>query len=82
MTDAAVAAAVGAHAPPPRLCFHGTPRQWRDGSRPWIAEEAARSMQLFAAAGVPVARREYFGGEPPSLAMHFEVCDAFDLWLE
>ena len=58
--------------------MHGTPRQWRDPTRRWLAEEKDRSVALMRKAGVPVVETEYFADETPSLEMHFRICDDFE----
>ena len=79
LTDPAVAAALGRRSLPPRVALHGTPRQWRDPRRPWLAEEKCRSAALLRGSGVVVAEREYLASEPPSLHMHFRCVDLFAL---
>ena len=54
LTDADTAAALGKRLVPPAVCVHGTPRQWRDPDRRWLALEKDRSNALLRAAGVPV----------------------------
>jgi len=78
LTDPAVANALGARPSPPRLFVHGTPRQWRDPMRRWLSDEKDRSVALLRASGVRVVERESFETEPPSLEMHFRVCDDFE----
>jgi hypothetical protein len=78
LTDPAVAAALGARPRPPRLFVHGTPRQWRDPTRRWLVEEKDRSVALLRASGVQVVEREYYETQPPSLEMHFRLCDDFE----
>ena len=69
----------GAGAPRPlRLCLHGTPRQWEDRRRAWVADEKRRMASLAAGARLDVHERMYFAGERPSLAMHFRCLEAFD----
>lgn len=79
LTDPAVAAALGKRSAPPRVALHGTPRQWRDQSRPWLAEEKARSAALLRDSGLRVVEREYLSQERPSLHMHFRCVDLFEL---
>ena len=81
LTDPSVAAALGRLARRPRICFHGTPRQWRDPSRRWLVEEKDRSAALLREAGLEVRQREYLVGEPLSLQMHFGCVERFDLGL-
>lgn len=57
--------------------LHGSPRQWADATRPWIAQEKARMTAACAAANVPLAETLYFRGEKPSLLQHFNVLRAF-----
>ena len=61
-----------------RLILHGTPRQWEDPHRPWIGQERARMEALCRGAGVPIAERRYFEGQPPSLLMHFRCIEEAD----
>ena len=67
--------AAAAH-PGLRVILHGTPRQWDDPARPWLAVEKNRCIAMLSAAGVPVEERKYFEGQPPSLLMHFECIAA------
>ena len=78
LTDMVVAAALGARSSPPRLFFHGTPRQWRDPTRRWLVDEKDRSVQILREGGLSVIEREYFVMEQPSLEMHFRVCEEFE----
>mmetsp|Transcript_10235 Transcript_10235/g.17614 ORF Transcript_10235/g.17614 Transcript_10235/m.17614 type:complete len:298 (+) Transcript_10235:302-1195(+) len=66
---------------PLRVYFHGTPRQWEDAGRPWILEEKNRSLKLMREARFPAAEHLYFGGEEPSMEMHFRIVDAFETTL-
>ena len=79
LTDPGVAAALGRRSAPPRVALHGTPRQWRDKSRTWVAEEKDRSVALLRDSGLRVAEREYLSEEEPSLHMHFRCVDLFAL---
>jgi hypothetical protein len=56
------------------LALHGTPRQWRDPQRRWLAAEAATAAR---AARVPCSMTEHFSSQPPSLEQHFAVIEAF-----
>ncbi|KAG2499943.1 hypothetical protein HYH03_002230 [Edaphochlamys debaryana] len=58
---------------PLSLVLHGTPRQWGDRRRPWIAAEKDRFLALLAEAGLPAEARSYFAGQPGSLKQHFDV---------
>ncbi|GLC44434.1 hypothetical protein PLESTB_000470100 [Pleodorina starrii] len=75
LTDAAAAAALGQrHRRRPLVVHvHGTPRQWGDRRRPWIAAERDRFQALLCAAGVPAHVHRYFEGQPPSLRQHFDI---------
>ena len=42
-----------------RVTLHGTPRQWDDPLRPWLAVEKNRSLATLRAAGVSVQARQY-----------------------
>jgi hypothetical protein len=59
-----------------RVTLHGTPRQWADPARRFLAEERDRMAALAARAGLPCEVRRYFDGEEPSLKMHFAVIEA------
>jgi len=75
MTDARHADSIAARASRLQLhvAFHGTPRQWRDTRRPWIAQEQARSASLLRAAGLAVSERMYCEGVQPGLRQHFQA---------
>ena len=76
LTEADVIASLGRLLRPPAVHLHGTPRQWKDAARAWVAEEKDRSAAMLRAAGVEVTERLYFAEEEPSLAMHFAVVGA------
>lgn len=78
LTDAEALRPIGRAASPPCVCFHGTPRQWRDPARPWLVEEKDRSIAAFQSAGVTVAQREYLQDSPLTLETHFALVEAFD----
>eukprot|EP00250_Pteridium_aquilinum_P006515 c16416_g1_i2 orf=769-1251(+) len=68
------------------LGFHGTPRQWKDLSRPWISSEkdfCIRYIRMIAeregTAKVSVSEKLYFERRRPSLQMHFEILECFQL---
>jgi hypothetical protein len=68
------------------LAFHGTPRQWCDGDRPWLVEEKNKCIQILGAAAAKpgnyklhVTEDLYFPKLKPSLQMHFDIIDAFKL---
>lgn len=70
--------ALGAVAPPGFVMWlHGTPRQWEDTSRPFIAEETGSFAQRCASAGLRVERRLYGAGVAPSLNLHFDALRCF-----
>ena len=74
-----VAAGLGAAAaaqPRLRVLLHGTPRQWDDPLRPWVAVEKNRCIAVLRAAGIPLKEHKYFEGQPPNLLMHFECIAA------
>lgn len=62
----------------PAIFIHGTPRQWRDPHRKWLAKERDLSVTMLKTAGVSVAVREYFASEQPSMEMHFGCVIAFE----
>ncbi|GIL42898.1 hypothetical protein Vafri_734 [Volvox africanus] len=53
--------------------LHGTPRQWADRRRPWIAQERDRFLGLLGDFGVPAFLHHYFEGQLPSLRQHFDL---------
>jgi hypothetical protein len=59
-----------------RVVLHGTPRQWADPARCFLAEERDQMAALAERAGVPCEVQRYFEGEEPSLKMHFAVIEA------
>ena len=93
LTDPAVVDALARCSSPPSICLHGTPRQWRDPQRRWLADEKDRSVKMLVAAGLHVREREYFvdevvaadgGNVAPldrmvGLSMHFRCVDQFAL---
>ena len=79
LTAPDVIEALGQQAHRPSVFFHGTPRQWNDPSRCWLREEKDRSAALLRTAGLCVHEHEYFAGEAPSLAMHFDCVSIFAL---
>ena len=58
------------------IMLHGTPRQWIDKSRPWIAAEKKRFIKGLADAGISIPEKLYFEGQDPSLLMHFQCIEA------
>ena len=72
-------AVVSAYMYPPIVCFHGTPRQWRDPARGWLEEERQRLVSLLRGAGVTCTERLYFEEQPPSMEAHFGCVEKFDL---
>ena len=58
------------------IMLHGTPRQWGDNTRPWIAAEKKQFINGLADAGISVPERMYFEGQDPSLLMHFRCIEA------
>lgn len=81
LTSPTAAAKLGKLPRPPRVCIHGTPRQWQDPERRWLVAEKDRSVALLRAADVPVFSREYFQDQPSSIKQHFDVVERFDLGL-
>lgn len=68
------------------LGFHGTPRQWMDPQRPWIAAEKdfcikclRTKAQEQGTAKLAVCERLYFEHRMPSLQMHFEILECFEI---
>ena len=78
MTDPAIAEALASLEQRPRVCLHGTPRQWRDPSRRWLPDEKDRCVAVLTAAGVHVAQREYLPDAPLTLDTHFACVTHFD----
>jgi len=56
-----------------KISLHGTPRQWEDPFRSFLKAELDRMVELCRHYGIPVQVIEYFGGQKPSLKMHFEI---------
>jgi hypothetical protein len=56
-----------------KIVVHGTPRQWEDVRRSFLKDEKDRMVELCRQYGIPVRVIEYFGGQKPSLKMHFEI---------
>lgn len=54
--------------------LHGTPRNWDDPRRPWIANEKTRCHELLKGR---CTVHKLFEGETPSLDMHFRVISDF-----
>ena len=82
LTQRELIAALGRRAatagtPLPAICVHGTPRQWRDPSRPSIRGEMILSVDLMREAGLQVHAHEYLEHEPRSMAMHFDIVRCF-----
>lgn len=65
---------------PLQVHLHGTPRQWGDRRRPWIAAEKDRFHALMALAGfepgTSLYAHTYFEGQPASLRQHFDIISA------
>mmetsp|Transcript_107491 Transcript_107491/g.342687 ORF Transcript_107491/g.342687 Transcript_107491/m.342687 type:complete len:315 (-) Transcript_107491:114-1058(-) len=59
------------------IWLHGTPRQWEDEQRPFVAEETLAFEQRCRAADVHVERRYYAAGQPPTLNQHFDAVRCF-----
>lgn len=69
-----------------RLAFHGTPRQWNDKTRYWISLEkdcCIRTLQSIAkrlnSDKIRITEKLYFGGDKPSLQMHFQILESLNL---
>lgn len=60
-----------------RVELHGTARQWRCRSRPWLGEEARECFHLLRGAGAPVSAEFYEMGGRGDLSAHLELLDAF-----
>ncbi|KAG1671282.1 hypothetical protein FOA52_010853 [Chlamydomonas sp. UWO 241] len=71
MTDARHAESLGARSIriPLTVAFHGTPRQWNDRRRPWIAAEKDRSVAVLRAAAAAAAGIEEGGGSGSRLTV-------------
>jgi hypothetical protein len=71
--------------PGSRIVFHGTPRQWHDKNRPWIACEKNTCIRLLSSMAkshgdnVQILEKLYFADEKPSLRMHFNILECLDL---
>lgn len=61
----------------PILYLHGTPRQWTDARRPFIAAERDTFIQLCEKNDVSINSKYYFEGQKPSLRMHFDILTAW-----
>jgi hypothetical protein len=66
--------------------IHGTPRQWQDSRRRWVAMEKDRFVKLLNEAAckhadgkLQVSERLYFSDKAPNLQMHFEIIDHLSL---
>lgn len=59
------------------IWLHGTPRQWEDPARPFVAEETHEFAQRCQAAGLKVERRWYGVGLAPNLNLHFDSLRCF-----
>ncbi|PIA28682.1 hypothetical protein AQUCO_06700005v1 [Aquilegia coerulea] len=68
-----------------RFALHGTPRQWCDSRRPWIANEKDKLLQLLegvaqkTAGIIQVSERFYLANMLPNLQMHFEIIEILDI---
>ncbi|KAL6994053.1 hypothetical protein U1Q18_012165 [Sarracenia purpurea var. burkii] len=68
-----------------RFVLHGTPRQWCDSRRVWIKDEKEKMLWLLqleaqkTAGKLQVCEKFYFAGKPPSLQMHFEIIENFEV---
>mgnify|MGYP006888860026 CR=1 FL=1 len=72
-----VAASLARRRSPPRIAVHGTPRQWRDPERPWLAAEKDRCVEVLAAAGIEL--REYAVALGAIVATLTELVEPFGL---
>lgn len=79
VVQAAAASSSGLH-----LGFHGTPRQWNDPQRPWIAsekDECIHQLRKIARrdnmSKLSISEKLYFEHQKPSLQMHFEILERF-----
>jgi len=57
--------------------LHGTPRQWQDPARPFVAEETGAFAERCRAAGVRVELKQYCETQSRSLDMHFDCLRCF-----
>lgn len=62
-----------------RIVLHGTPRQWDDPHRPWLAIEKNRMRALCEELGVRCTEKKYFQGKKPSLLMHFQAIESMEV---
>lgn len=81
VVKAAASSSSGLH-----LGFHGTPRQWNDKNRPWIASEkdhCIKTLQMIAkrldSGKIQITEKLYFEQRRPSLQMHFEILECLKL---
>ncbi|KAH9300289.1 hypothetical protein KI387_011872, partial [Taxus chinensis] len=65
-----------------RILLHGTPRQWADRNRPWIASEKNKLLELLQDETrkhkenkLQISEQLYFADRSPSLQMHFEIIE-------
>ncbi|KAH7290986.1 hypothetical protein KP509_30G071600 [Ceratopteris richardii] len=70
-----------------RLGFHGTPRQWSDPYRHWIADEKDFCISFLRKkadekgnAKFRTTEKLYFEHTRPSLQMHFEILESFEMF--
>lgn len=59
------------------MWLHGTPRQWEDPGRPFVAEETEAFAARCRAAGLRLERRLYGAGRAASLEQHFDSLRCF-----
>ncbi|GLJ29562.1 hypothetical protein SUGI_0583060 [Cryptomeria japonica] len=64
------------------ILLHGTPRQWADRNRPWIACEKNKLLALLQDETrkhkenkLHISEKLYFADRSPSLQMHFEIIE-------
>mmetsp|Transcript_22162 Transcript_22162/g.42287 ORF Transcript_22162/g.42287 Transcript_22162/m.42287 type:complete len:296 (+) Transcript_22162:286-1173(+) len=60
-----------------KLHFHGTPRQWQDPRRPWIADEKNRCLKQLRELNASAEEHFYFEGRKRNMDMHFEIINMF-----
>lgn len=65
------------------IYVHGTPKQWKDSSRPWIEEEkdifVSTLQELTEGQNFHVYEKFYFQNLEGNLQLHFQIFDELDL---
>lgn len=63
-----------------QIRLHGTPRQWKDIRRNWLAGEKNRCFALLKGAGLDITEKLYLENDELSLGMHFRILEEFNLY--